>query len=62
MESPEKILEVLMFTVNEKATEASKARHNAKDAIKEEFARGQWKAFCEVYTMLSNMNDNLKKS
>ena len=55
-----KLLETLMFTVNEKAKEASKRKMASTTEKDQCFQHGQFMAFNEVYTLLSNEHDSIQ--
>lgn len=50
-----KLLELLKFTVNQKAVQASE---NMWDSQTYEFWKGQYMAFNEVYSLLNNLTDS----
>jgi 1,2-phenylacetyl-CoA epoxidase catalytic subunit len=55
--SNKELIELFMFTVNEKVNSANMIINNystEKYNVSEEFYRGQWMAFNEVYSMLKN--------
>jgi hypothetical protein len=51
----EKIIDSIKFAINEKAETAGKLMnlYRGTDSAKFEFYRGQYLAYCEMYTMLS---------
>lgn len=50
-----RLLELLMFTVNRKAMDASERMNACNKILSEhEFHKGQYMAFSEVYTLLSH--------
>jgi hypothetical protein len=51
--------EVLLFTINEKAEYAFNRWHEYKSDADATYWRGQYTAFTEVYTLLSNQCKNL---
>lgn len=53
----EKTIELLKFTVNEKANNATRMRHKRNyDEEYDNFWKGQYMAFNEVYSLLCNLN------
>ena len=54
-----KLIELLEFSVNEKANKATSMMQSAKTSGKVDFYNGQHLAFSEVYTMLQNIKRTL---
>jgi hypothetical protein len=55
----EKIIDSIKFAINEKADMASKLMnlYRGTDSAKFEFYRGQYLAYCEMYSMLTNVSN-----
>jgi hypothetical protein len=51
----EKLIDVLLFTVNEKANKANKMMYSTLSEPRKHFYHGQYMAFCEIYSLLNNM-------
>lgn len=59
MDETKDILDCILYTINGRANDATKNRYAAVDGVKEEFFKGQYLAYAEVYQMILNTRNNL---
>ena len=59
MKTTKELLELLLFAANEKANEATKLKNAQKSIAEKAFWQGQYMAFNEFYSLLSNLKNHI---